>query len=444
MNRLAFSHVMPACLALAVLMVLAAVPAQSAQKDQGSPKQAVDQGSNCVQCHKRETPNIVTDWSLSKHAANGVDCKECHGGEHTSAKDTQEAVFATPEVCQNCHEEQVAQYQRGKHALAWVSVNAMPTTHYQPMALLQGLEGCTGCHVIGIKDEETARSLQKQGVRYGLSSCDSCHTRHTFSTLEASQPQACRTCHMGFDHPQWEMWESSKHGVRYLLKQDGVLPPEASAPKCQTCHMPQGDHGVMTAWGFLAVRLPMPENKQWAEDRTTILKGFGVLDPQGKPTARLEAVKAAKLARLTQEEWQQQRDKMLAVCAQCHSEGFARNELHKGDEMIRESDALLADSIRVVAKLYQDGVLRKPKNYAYAYPDLLTFQDAPTMIETRLWLMFLKHRMRTFQGSFHQNPDYTFWYGWSEMIQDQNAIREMAQGMRRDSGKTAGGKGQAQ
>ena len=36
-------------------------------------------------------------------------------------------------------------------------------------------------------------------------SCDACHTRHTFSAEEARQPQACQTCHMGFDHAQWEM-----------------------------------------------------------------------------------------------------------------------------------------------------------------------------------------------------------------------------------------------
>ncbi|MBI4720148.1 MAG: cytochrome C, partial [Chitinivibrionia bacterium] len=28
----------------------------------------------CVNCHKTMTPAIVSDWELSKHAANGVDC----------------------------------------------------------------------------------------------------------------------------------------------------------------------------------------------------------------------------------------------------------------------------------------------------------------------------------------------------------------------------------
>jgi hypothetical protein len=52
--------------------------------------------------------------------------------------------------------------------------------------------------------------------------------------------------------------------------------------------------------------------------------------------------------------------------------------------------------------------LPKPKNYAYPFPDLLTFNDAPTPIEQQLFVMYLEHRMRAFQGTFHANPDYAF------------------------------------
>jgi hypothetical protein len=44
--------------------------------------------------------------------------------------------------------------------------------------------------------------------------------------------------------------------------------------------------------------------------------------------------------------------------------------------------------------------------------------------------MFLKHRMRNFQGAFHANPDYTLWYGWSEMVRDLTEIRAMDAEMR--------------
>ena len=83
----------------------------------------------------------------------------------------------------------------------------------------------------------------------------------------------------------------------------------------------------------------------------------------------------------------------------------------------------------------KDGVLAKPKNYAYAFPDLLTFHDAPTTIEQKLFVMFLEHRMRAFQGTFHANPDYALWYGWSEMRRDLTEIKTLAEEMRKTSKK---------
>jgi hypothetical protein len=384
------------------------------------------EAQQCLECHKKTTPNIVADWQISKHSQNDVDCATCHGDKHKSDTDAANALIPTPDTCATCHEEKVAQFKKGKHAVAWAAVKAMPTAHAQPVAMMEGMKGCGGCHKIGLKTEAEIQEIKKNGTGFGLASCDACHTRHTFSVKEASEPQACQTCHMGFDHPQWEMYSASKHGVRYLLKQSGILPETAAAPKCQTCHMQNGDHGVITGWGFLAVRLPMPPDKAWADDRAAILQGLGVLDPQGKPTGRLDVVKGAAVARLTQEEWQAQRDKMLKTCNQCHSLNFAKGELEKGDSNIREADRLMADAIRTVAALYKDGVLTKPAAYAYPFPDLLTFHDAPTPIEQRLFVMFLEHRMRMFQGTFHANPDYALWYGWSEMRRDLTEIKTMA------------------
>lgn len=384
----------------------------------------------CVECHKKVTPGIVNDWQLSKHSKNKIDCSECHGKDHSSAKDVAKAKIPTPDTCSTCHEKRVKEFKSGKHAFGWAAMKAMPTAHWQPMALMEGMKGCGGCHKIGIKSEAEIKELKKTGAGFGLASCDACHTRHTFSVQEARQPQACQTCHMGFDHPQWEMYSGSKHGVRYLLKQNKTLPQTASAPTCQTCHMQNGNHEVRTAWGFLAVRLPMPEDKQWASDRVTILQGLGVLDPDGKPTGRLDVVKAADVTRLTQEAWQKERDKMIKTCNRCHSVNFAKAELEKGDQIIKESDRLMAEAIRIVADLYKDGILPKPKNYAYPFPDLLTFHDAPTVIEQKLFVMFLEHRMRTFQGTFHANPDYALWYGWSEMQRSLTEIKEMAKEIR--------------
>ena len=90
------------------------------------------------------------------------------------------------------------------------------------MELIDGMKGCGGCHKIGLKDEAEIRALKEQGQAFGVASCDACHTRHSFSVVEARQPQACQTCHMGFDHPQWEMYSTSKHGIRHGMKRDGI------------------------------------------------------------------------------------------------------------------------------------------------------------------------------------------------------------------------------
>lgn len=396
------------------------------------------EAAECVDCHKNITPGIVTDWEISKHSKAGIDCSVCHGNKHNSPQNVAEVQIPTPDTCAMCHSVQVEQYKAGKHSIAWAAMKAMPTMHRQPSLLTDGMKGCGGCHKVGLKTEEEIAMLKKNSPGFGTASCDVCHTRHTFSKVEAKQPQACQTCHMGFDHAQWEMYSSSKHGVRYLLKQTKVLPEETAAPTCQTCHMQNGNHEVRTAWGFLAVRLPMPEDIMWQEDRSVILKALGVLDPAGQPTARLDVVKAAQVARLTQEDWQKERDKMIATCKQCHSPKFVISELQKGDQMIKEADHVMADAIRIVAGLYQDGILQKPDSFKFEYPDLLAFHDNPTPIEQQLFVMFLEHRNRSFQGTFHSNPDYALWYGWSTLQRSLSEIKMRAEELRRIH--TAGGK----
>ncbi len=146
------------------------------------------------------------------------------------------------------------------------------------------------------------------------------------------------------------------------------------------------------------------------------------MTPAGKPTPRLAAFETYNFIRFKEEDWQAQREKALSICNDCHSVNFAKAELDKGDQMIREADALMAEGIRTVAALYRDGLLKKPESYSYAFPDLLTLHNAPTVIEQKLFSMFHEYRMRTFQGAFHCSPDYSFWLGWAPMqsLSDRN------------------------
>jgi len=394
----------------------------------------------CVKCHEEKgiTGSAIRDWQLSKHFEMGVACADCHLpvreaapgilNASTACADKRVRRGVSPRNCAVCHLEKFQQFSTGKHSVAWGAMISMPTTAMQPHALIEGMKGCGGCHRVGLDEGK----------------CDSCHTRHRFAAAEARRPEACMTCHMGFDHPQWEMYSTSKHGSIYAIEgprwdwnlhladwfkdPDRASPNRPRAPVCSTCHMPNGDHSVSTAWGFLALRLP-EKDPEWLAYRQKILIGLGVLTPEGQPTPRLDVVKVGKLARLTGEEWQAQRDRMIGVCTQCHARAFAQQNLEAADSIIKESDKLVAEAIDIVEGLYKDGILERPKDRP-PVPDLLRFYEVKYPIEEKLYTMFLEHRMRSFQGAFHMNPDYQHWYGWAEMKRDLAEIRDEAAQLR--------------
>jgi hydroxylamine dehydrogenase len=376
--------------------------------------------SSCITCHQKITPGIVSQWEQGNMGKSGMDCSVCHGSGHQKMDDFALANIPTAEICGRCHDEKVKQFKEGKHALAWAAMKAMPMLMHQPTPMRgEGFKGCSGCHKLG----EITPEEYKQ-YRYGAGTCDACHTRHKFSKEEAQNPYACQTCHMGFDHPQWEMWSTSKHGTIWNVEGN-----TGRAPVCQTCHMKDGNHAVITSWGFLALRLPEADST-WLADRVEILKALGVLDETGQGTERLEIIKAAKVARLTKEEFDLYRNQMIEICSICHSKSFAINQLSAGDQMVRETDRVLAEAIRIVKDLYKQGLLQKPAGWKYA-PDLLQFYEAKSSVEQDLYLMFLEYRMRAFQGAFHMNPDYSHWYGWATLKETLERIKETASAMQK-------------
>jgi len=386
----------------------------------GGMASAAAKKSTCVDCHQKVTPGVVQQHLEGKMGKKGIDCSACHGSAHNKMDDAGLAKMPTPETCAGCHSKQADQFKAGKHNLAWIASSSMPMMGHQPKAVAgEGYKGCSSCHKIGAKS-----GAEISQMRYGHAQCDSCHTRHSFKKSEAQDPRACMTCHMGFDHPQWEMWSTSKHGTIWQIEGKD----SKRAPTCQTCHMSNGDHNVMTSWGFLALRLP-EDDKDWMNDRVAILQALGVLDEKGTPTARLDLVKAGKVARLTKEEFQKERDKMTVICAKCHGASYAKGQLDAADLVIKDADKVMAEAIRVVQGLYKDGVLVRPEGWTMA-PDLLQFYEAKTSVEQDLYVMFMEYRMRAFEGAFHMNPDYMHWYGWAPMKETLQKIKDEAAKLR--------------
>ncbi len=385
--------------------------------------------SKCEQCHAKLNPGLVKDFNRGKMSKQ-LTCKACHGSAHMNAHDADKAKLPTISTCKKCHPQQVKQYMSGKHALGLLPITAFPGfAHQQPRAFIDGQKGCNGCHNLGITDQHVRNNKARKYYKYGMD-CQNCHTRHAFSKAEALRPEACNSCHTGFDHAQWEMWQHSKHGAAYQAD-----PKAHRGPTCQDCHMQNGNHRVMTAWGFLALRLP-ESDKEWMGYRVTILQALGVLDKNGKPTARLKVVKAANMARLDKKSWDAERTRMLKTCEKCHSATFAKENLKNADLMIKASDKLLAQGINIVKDLYADGIIKKGTNAAtFPYPDLLTFYEVKTPIEEKLYEMFMDYRMKTYQAAFHIMPDYTTWYGLAKLKESVVEMKDMAKQMRLNAKK---------
>src|SRR5699024_8910257 len=244
--------------------------------------------------------------------------------------------------------------------------------------------------------------------------CDTCHTRHTFSTVGARKPQACATCHNGVDHDEYEQYMYSKHGTQYqTLGQDwnwnarladALDEGNYTAPTCQLCHFEykgKFSHNVTqkVRWGFL----PTPDiannlDDPWFEKR--------------------------KLA------WQ-------ATCSMCHSPRFAKTYLDFMDKGIKQGTARVEQTRKVVQKLYDDGLLVGQKTNRPAPPkpiedsaggfNSLFFSNGnnPTTVDIRFARMWEQHVADYMKGLEHVNPGgWAYSAGWSDLMQDQIYINE--------------------
>ena len=457
--------------------------AESGQKTLDSDQQA---HKDCAGCHVTINPGIVKQHLDSPHAnpkkaEDEVRCHDCHGTGHNSMDDVAKAAMPTAETCGECHAKQMKQHKAGKHYLSWFGMKSQIAWHGQPGAITeQGYRGCSGCHKIGEKGligiaDGNAGELTHDGgkeaaqYRYGNAQCDACHTRHSFKVSEAKDPRACSNCHMGFDHPQYEMYTSAKHGVIWGIEGHEE---DARAPTCQTCHLMEGNHEVVTPWGFLGLRIPTKENvlalieaapalkeqltklagalpsgnyidldddPEWVLNRALILQAAGILDADLQPTERFVEIVVQGRAARGPDEFNQIRTAMKENCNKCHAKGFVDMHMKASDEILRAADAEFAKAIVAVQNLYRDGILQKPENWDFA-PDLLQFYDAKTEVEQELYLIMLEYRQRTFQGAFHASNDYMHWYGWAPLKTAVNNILEEAKRMRAEHEARQAGK----
>jgi len=332
----------------------------------------------CMNCHQEVTPGLFQSWVESKHAKNGVHCMTCHI-DHQAATEQKSMVF--PDKCGECHKKQLEDFQESRHSIGFERMRIQGEYLGIPQEIRAAF--CERCH-----------SIEKK--------CNSCHTSHRFSLKEARDPDACSTCHLGPDHPHKEMYETSLHGTIYKLTQNSDR-----APRCVTCHMPEGSHN----------------------------SSFGIArGPAGtrSPVVDLKEVPISK------EEQERRREEMLGVCTGCHSRRFAQEQLENADQVKEAGFKLMEEGKESIQEIAKEGLLypsvaeRMPhptegRTLVLADPQLYI---GTSYIERLFFTMFKFHSIRVWKSGYHFSPAYTHGYGWIEMQLDLIDIKEEADKLR--------------
>ncbi len=361
----------------------------------------------CLQCHTWLQPGLVKQFHNGAMSGAGVTCVSCHGADHAAIDAVQGSVPASTCARAGCHPDQYAEFARkdaagayvNKHAQGWTRMTA--AARYKVMPAAQRYEMCERCHNIGYVSPDGS-----------VGKCDSCHTRHTFSAEEAKEPPACGTCHMGPDHEQIDMWEKSKHGVVYTTEKERAGGDPSRAPTCVTCHMPEMEKGAGQ---------PLTHDVSTNLTIGTVAQG-----------ARLPGVALpVPMRTILQSDFDTQRNKMVILCGDCHARAFARRNLEGADAIKADVDALLWDPVMRIRGLWWDGLLDPmPQNRApnpnFGQALVLGGQQlygGTSAIEQLFFYTYKYDHVSTFKGAYHINPDYSHWFGWSEVNQDRDLIK---------------------
>lgn len=355
-------------------------------------------GDDCLECHRQKTPGAVRQWQTSAHATALVGCADCHGRDHRKIE-AGEAVVDT-RVCGRCHAQALHDHVASRHGMGM----------HSGWGCTRNLSGrdpkeCRFCHEEGstrlLSTVHCARFLKQSSEMGALgcnrchqveSSCASCHSNHGTDLKLVRDPGVCAKCHMGPDHPQWEMWQTSQHGTLYASAGNEV------GPSCQSCHMPQGSHDVSRG--------------------LTATPGMA-LYPEKELVARREV--------------------MVEICRQCHAERFAREELARGDAIREQSLALVKSAEQIIWELADRSLLDPmpqarpphPLSGAKLVTDSQMLYEETSHIE-RLFFKMKKYDLaKAVKGAYHQNPAYTHWYGNAELKMDLTDIRAEASRLQR-------------
>ncbi|MFB6268097.1 MAG: multiheme c-type cytochrome, partial [Halodesulfurarchaeum sp.] len=270
-------------LAVAVVGLGMLAPGAAADSAAGTDANATAQsGMSCRGCHEYATPGIFEQYRHSEHDGAGVSCLDCHKaspGEPTAERHNGAVIspLVTPKDCGTCHPKQVTQFHQSMHDESiWYAASALAESRGLNASDSSSLgwnenvlthnsaasaeSGCLECHGTYLKvtndrhpdapeEDVTIKNYPNQGIARlnpdgSVGSCAACHPQHRFSLEQARKPASCRECHMGPDHPQYEIYEETKHSTMFEhneeefdLGVENLTTSDITAPTCAVCHM---------------------------------------------------------------------------------------------------------------------------------------------------------------------------------------------------------------
>lgn len=444
-------EIVPDAQARAIYEYVRSVPPPPARLRADAPQDVLG-ADTCIGCHRTLQPTLVAQHQASAMGRPGtqnprvdyprrqITCADCHGTDHGAIMASKGRVPET--TCASCH---VQIYQEhvldgghtygpgpGDLGINWERNIGVP--HYKQMPRKVMEMGCDPCHAqAGATDnqywsDEQQKYVDTSSLPY-RNGCIACHTRHAFNLVEARKPEACYTCHMGPDHPNYEAYMSSKHGAIYAARggdwdwSQPLTSARWDTPTCAYCHMVYVDEQ-----GTRSTSHNMSRKIIW---------GMGVQAAGGA----LEDLTVTPAN-------QAKRNEMIKVCMTCHSEDKARGYLASADAHKLAGDALVVEARDILGDLYDDGLIEPshgqiaagllpgprftatelPTEFAQHWPAGLYYNV--TTIEREYFDMFFFSNLKAYKGAFHMSPDYSWWYGYADVLGHLARIRDEADALR--------------
>ncbi len=375
------------------------------------PAEMSAQTKECLQCHQRIDKGVYQQWGASKHFGANVGCYECHTADQGDAdawmhEGFRISVLVTPKDCGKCHTKEAEEFTASHHAKAGRILGSldnvlaevvegnrgMVTPAFPEGVAASAVNGCWQCHGSEVKVIGNGKLDPATYPNSGIGrinpdgsegACNACHLRHEFSIEQVRHPDTCGKCHVGPDHPQKEIYESSKHGIAFFSNEEDMNMDSPkwivgedywAAPTCATCHMSATtsqpithDVGMRISWNnrpAISIRPEVSDAKM------------------GLPGANVP--------------WQVRRANMQDVCTSCHEQQWVDNFYVQYDALIDLYHVKFAIPGKA---LYE---LAKPLMKPVPFGNKIDF----------IWFEIWHHEGRVARhGAAMMAPDYTHWHG---------------------------------